>query len=432
MSLTPRYKIALYDPYTIGFGGLYRYVQGILRALDPGQFDVTLFCHPNMPFETTPQMHVRPVLPAIGHPFMGAGKPVAQSFSGSARCKAPLSMRRLLAYVPRPPRIVAGFVRSALRIAPLFRGQEFDLVHTFETDADPATLAARLAGVRRVLYTYQVDSTYRSEAEQRCLGNRLTEIITDRCLTLGLAASERTRQDRLARTRVPPGRIITIPNGIDTSYFKRTMSRTEARAKTGLPDDGRFLIGVVGRLHEHKGHEFLFRAVSLLNRRDAHLVVVGSGGLEQPLRELAHSLNITGQVTFLGQRSDILELLQSFELFALPSLCEALPYALLEAMSVNLACIATDVGGNRELIEEGKSGFIVPAKDPKAFAERLNALLESEELRDQFGLEARSRVVSHFHEADRIWDTIRLYRSALELDEMCSAETFGAKLADAR
>lgn len=409
-----RYKIALYDPYTLGLGGLYRYVQGVIRELDPELFDVTVFCHPSLPFEADGRIQMRPVLPATGHPFMGIGTPTPTSFAGANGGALSSKARGLFGLMPRPVRMVAGFARSAMRISRLFRGQGFDLVHTFETDADPATLGARLAGVPRVVYTYQVDSTYRSEAERRCLGNRVTEFVTDRCLTVGIAASERTRQDRLVRTRMPADRIVTIPNGIDTNRFRRTLQPAQARAMTGLPDDGRRIIGTVGRLHEHKGHEYLIRALAILARRDVHLVIVGSGALESELGKLADAQGVASQVTFLGQRSDVLELLQAFDVMALPSLCEALPYALLEAMSVGIACVATDVGGVAELIDEGKSGFVVPAKDPRLLADRLRILLDSPERRAIMASAARARVASAFHEQDRIKDTVRLYKSILE------------------
>ncbi|MEO2090496.1 MAG: glycosyltransferase family 4 protein, partial [Gemmataceae bacterium] len=267
-----------------------------------------------------------------------------------------------------------------------------------------------------VLYTYQVDSTYREAAERWCVGNRLTEVITYRCLTLGIAASERTRRDRLTRTHVGSDHIVTIPNGIDTTRYARTLSRTEARKQVGLPDDGRTLIGTLGRLHPHKGQEYLIRAVAALDRRDVLAVIVGSGPLEAELKHLADDLGATDRIAFLGQRSDVIDLLQAFDVFALPSVCEALPYALLEAMSVGVPSVATDVGGVVELVEQGVSGLVVPPRDVPALTNAFRRLLDARPAeRDRMAAAARHRVVTQFHEPDLVARTIGLYNSLLPL-----------------
>lgn len=403
-----RPRIAVYDPFTPGEGGLYRYVQGVVSGLDPARYDVIVFCHPNRPFTTAPGVRVVPVLPYSGRPHEavaeGAGTPCGAA--GPVRAG-----RRVRAVAPPAARLVAGYVRSAVRIARLFRRPRFDLVHTFETDADPAALAARIAGVQVVVYTYQVDSTYRPDADRAAVGHRLIETLTDRCLTRGIAASEATRRDRLRRTHPGRGRIVTIPNGIDADRFRRTLAPTDARRKAGLPNAGELLVGTVGRLHEHKGQEYLVRGFGLLapSFPTARLVVVGSGPLEPHLRAVAAEAGVADRVLLLGQRSDVAELLQGFDVFALPSVCEALPYALLEAMAVGLPAVATAVGGVAELIEHGRSGYVARPRDPTGLAARLRPLLESPALRAAVGSAARQRVADRFHEPVLIARTIALY-----------------------
>jgi glycosyltransferase involved in cell wall biosynthesis len=414
--MTPyRPRIGIYDPFVPGLGGLYRYVQGVVSGLDPERFDVTVFCHPNRPYGSPRGIRMIPVHPYEGFPAVS--NEVSAHEAGrlnSADNGHQLSRAELTQLLPKSARVVMGFTRSAVRIARLFRSHRFDLLHTFETDSDPATLAARMARVPRVLYTYQVDSTYREAAERWCVGNRLTEMITDRCLTVGIAASEQTRRDRLTRTHVGSGRIVTIPNGIDTVRYVRTMNRAEARKLTGLPDDGRTLIGTLGRLHPHKGQEYLIQAVAALGRQDVLAVIAGSGLLDDELRQLAARLGVTSQIAFLGQRSDVLELLQAFDLFALPSVCEALPYALLEAMSVGVPSVATDVGGVAELVEQGVSGLVVPPRDVPALTFALRRLLDATVAeRDRMAAAARRRVVTQFHEPDLVRRTVDLYDTVL-------------------
>ena len=406
LKVARRLRVAVYDPFTPGLGGLYRYVQGVLDGLTPDRFDVTLFCHPNRPFRLHPGVEVVPVHPYTGVPADAAGAAGTRGASPPPVDGPGARFPRRL--VPGSALRVAGFVRSAWSVARLFRGRGFDVVHTYETDADPAVLAARFAGVPRVVYTFQVDSSYLPPAVRDNPGRRLTEMATDRCLSLGIAASEATRRDRLRRTHVGPARLVAIPNGIDSTVYVRTLSRAAARAATGLPDDGRLLLGTVGRLHEHKGQEYLLRALAELppGLPPHAAVIVGSGELDAPLKALAAALGVADRVAFLGQRSDILPLLQSFDLFALPSVCEALPYALLEAMSVGLPCVATAVGGVSELIEDGRTGSVVPPRNPTALATALAGLLRSAELRATTGAAARDRVVAHFHEPALIARTV--------------------------
>jgi glycosyltransferase involved in cell wall biosynthesis len=241
-----RPRVAIYDPFTPGLGGLYRYVQGVIDGLTPDRFDVTLFCHPNRPFTVRPGVEVVPVLPYTGRPHAAPSPAPANGPNlATVQTPPPLKPRR---FVPGSALRVAGFLRSAWAVAPLFRGRGFDAIHTFETDADPAVLAARIAGVPRVVYTCQVDSSYLPPEVRNNPGKRLTEVMTDWCLSLGIAASEATRRDRLRRTHVGPATFVTIPNGIDTVAYARTIDATEARRRTDLPDDGRLLVGTVGRL----------------------------------------------------------------------------------------------------------------------------------------------------------------------------------------
>jgi glycosyltransferase involved in cell wall biosynthesis len=411
-----RPRIGIYDPYTPGLGGLYRYVQGVLSGLEPHEFDVTLFCHPNCPFVVPPGTKVIPVLPHTSSPIINTNTVLTSELVTASTTTASQSLlsRSWRNLTPQSLRVVLGFIRSAVKTATLLRPYEFDLVHSFETDADPAILAARLANVRTVLYTYQVDSSYRTPEIQRCPGHRLTEMIADHAMTHGIAASSQTRSDRLKRTHVGPKKIRTILNGIDPDRFVRTLSKSQAREMTGLPNDGRIILGTTGRLHRHKGQEFLLRAVHQLRRPNVLLVIAGSGELQDYLHKLALELKIENQVLLLGQRSDISELLQAFDLFALPSICEALPYSLLEAMSMGVPSIATTVGGVAELIENGVSGYLVPPSNVIELANSLQKLLNhSESELDLMSKAARNRVLCSFHERVNINELIKIYKAAV-------------------
>jgi glycosyltransferase involved in cell wall biosynthesis len=151
------------------------------------------------------------------------------------------------------------------------------------------------------------------------------------------------------------------------------------------------IIVSVGRLEEVKGHSYLIEAFASLDRKDWTLSLIGDGSLRQELVDLSIGLGIQDRVLFHGYKKDFRKELSEASIFALPSLKEGFPNALLEAMAVPLPCIATDfMGQPNEIIKDGKNGLLVPVKDVKKLAAALKRLAESESLRQQLAREAVS------------------------------------------
>jgi glycosyltransferase involved in cell wall biosynthesis len=124
-------------------------------------------------------------------------------------------------------------------------------------------------------------------------------------------------------------------------------------------------------------------------------------------------LGLADRVRFLGQCSDVGLVYDACDVFVLSSLCEACPYALLEAMAHELPVVATRVGGVPEIVVDGETGFLAAPRDAESLAGALAKLIDSPELRRRQGQAARERVVKHFHEADMVRRTIQLYRELL-------------------
>ena len=144
----------------------------------------------------------------------------------------------------------------------------------------------------------------------------------------------------------------------------------------------------------------------------ATLLVVGDGSLSAPLRTFARRLGIDGSVRFLGVRSDVYELLAMSDVFALASLWEGLPVALLEAGACGLPAVASDVGGVREALIDGRTGFLVRPGDDEMLAARLGQLVGDAALRARFGGAARSHISLRFDSArvaprlEALYDTL--------------------------
>ena len=188
----------------------------------------------------------------------------------------------------------------------------------------------------------------------------------------------------------PRGDVLAIPNGIRLHAFGPASS--EARdalvAELGL-EPGSRLIGTVGRLTPVKNQEMLLRAFAGVRQEvsNAALVVVGGGPLHDGHEALARSLGVEKHVRFLGDRGDVRRLLRGFDVFALSSRSEGYSIALLEASAVGLPIVATDVGGNREIVGEGHTGHLVT--DEATLTSRLSGLLNRPDHARSMGANAR-------------------------------------------
>ena len=184
---------------------------------------------------------------------------------------------------------------------------------------------------------------------------------------------------RFAAEGVAPRRgLLSVPNGIRLERFKPAdaAGRQALAAELGWPAGSR-IIGTVGRLQPVKDHAILLRAFAKVRMQvpEAVLAIVGDGPLRGALETQAGQAELSDAVRFLGDRHDVPRLLTGMDVFALSSVSEGYSIALLEACAAGLPIVATDVGGNREIVHDGVNGRLVPAADEAALATALIALL---------------------------------------------------------
>ncbi|HEX4609794.1 MAG TPA: glycosyltransferase family 4 protein, partial [Urbifossiella sp.] len=331
-----RQRLGVYCPGN-GTGGPWRYAHSVIAGLDPAEFEVTVFSDLTE-YEPLPWVKAVP----LGGP---------RDYNGGASMAAPAPAGRppaslLTRLAPLAVRRWAGFGKQTRRLARLLRRHPMDLFHTQNTGCEESPVAARLAGVRRVIGTFHVDSTYDLHNARSGASYRLMEHLSNRCLDMGIAVSTETGRDWIRRTHLPAGRVVTIHNGIDPDRFGRRRPRAEARQRLGLPPDG-LIVGGVGRLDEAKGFDYLIAAAAQLRAELPGLCVAiaGTGPLRERLNADAVRLGVADTVRFLGFQSDVQLALDALDVFAMPSRCEALPYALLEAMATELPAVGAAVGG---------------------------------------------------------------------------------------
>ena len=299
---------------------------------------------------------------------------------------------------------------AVLRLARLVDEYRIDIVHAFLYRANTlARLATRIAQ-RRPL----VISSQRSLVSFGPRGARLAQRFTARLADQMVAVSEAVR-DELEQLEGRPARpIVVIGNGVDIERYA-VGDRDAARRRLGLPLN-RPLVGVVGRLAPEKGVATLLDSVAALRAHDCPvgLVIAGDGPQREALQQRAQALSLNGDAQFLGRCTDLPAVYTALDVFALPSLQEGSPNALLEAMACGRAPIASRVGGIPEIIEHGRSGWLVPPEAPGALAQALARLLTDPDYRLAMGREARRRVVTRFSIDSMVAAHARLYRVLLE------------------
>ena len=218
---------------------------------------------------------------------------------------------------------------------------------------------------------------------------RRSLMLTDAVVSVSAAA----HADLIASRLMREGRAIAVPNGIPIRGFLPVSQDSHARlaAEIGVAPETR-IVGAVGRLHPAKDHRNLLRAFRLVAdaRSDVVLVIVGGGSLREELEAFAAEQGVADRVRFLGDRSDVRELLRGFDLLAVSSRTEGYSVVLVEASAVGLPIVATRVGGNAEIVRDGVSGLVVPPSDPAALAAGMRALLDDAARASRMGEAARA------------------------------------------
>jgi len=250
------------------------------------------------------------------------------------------------------------------------------LVHTqleFANVLGAAAAARRRIPVVSTLHTLE-EPRRRSRARWRM---RLMAWSLRRHAGLVIAVSEDARRHHLLHLGLPPDRVTTIHNGIEISDFRVGPGvRDEVRSELGIPS-GAAVVAVVAVLRPPKGIDGLIRALPALVAAvpRTHLLVVGDGEARRSLERLAADLGMANRVTFTGSRADVPRMLATADVFALPSLTEALPTVVAEAMAAGLPVVASRVGGIPEMVDDS-TGTLVEPGDIAGLTRALAQLLD--------------------------------------------------------
>ena len=225
---------------------------------------------------------------------------------------------------------------------------------------------------------------------------------TERWVNKFTVLSEAMRRSLIERHKIPPENIVKIYNGIEIEEYNPDLKelrnkKLEVRRELGLKNDVP-VIGAIGRLVWQKGFEYLIRAAPEVLKKcpEARFLIVGEGPLKNKLILTGEKLNVADRIIYTGFRNDIKEILASIDVLAMPSLSEGLPMVLLEAMAMAKPIVATRIDGVIEVLENSKTGLLVPAKNSHALAEAIVGILKDKAKASFFGQKAREAAKEKF------------------------------------
>lgn len=192
-------------------------------------------------------------------------------------------------------------------------------------------------------------------------------------------------------------RSTVIYNAVDLHKFDTSNAQKDVRAELGIAED-KIVIGYIVRITGQKDPFTMLRAMKIVAQaaENVVLLMVGDGDLKEQAIQLTQELGIQDRVVFQHFRSDIPDVLKAIDIYCLPSLWEGFPIGILEAMAMNRVVVASPVDGNRELVENEKTGLLVEHGNPEALASKLLLLVKNPEMRHTLAFNAHEYVVSHF------------------------------------
>ena len=300
---------------------------------------------------------------------------------------------------------------QAIRLGLYVRRNRIQIVHTYGFYPNIfAVAAARMAGAPIVV------ASIRDRGDILTPMQRLIQKWVCRLADCVLVNAEAIRDTLIDQGYKAKG-IVVIRNGIALSGIGAAAKRPGLREELHLPPSAP-LVFVFSRLNRMKGLAYFLEAVALLAPRfpEVRFLIVGDGAAREELEAHSSRLGLSELVTFTGFRTDVPDLLRETAVSVLPSLSEGFSNSLLESMAAGVPMVATNVGGNPELIEHSVSGLLVPVRDSVALASAIASLLEDPEMATRIGEAGARRVTQLFSMERSVGEVERLYERLLKAE----------------
>nr|MBI3613025.1 glycosyltransferase [Nitrospirota bacterium] len=345
----------------LGIGGTERQLIELMRRLDPGKFELFLGC------------------------LAGAASGIQDFLPGDVKVKT------LLLDIGSTYSLAA--LAGVSRLIRFIRSESIDVVQCYFPKAKVmGCIAGKLAGAKTV-------SCMRDLGLNISFANMLPLMLANFCTDRFLVNSFGVKDYLISKQRVRQALVDVVMNGVDVEKYRPATpaEKAEQKLKLGI-EPSAVVIGVVANLRLVKGLENLIRVVPSVCqvREKTHFVIVGEGPLEDGLRRQAAALGVTEKITFAKGCMEARPYLQAFDIGVLCSLSEGFSNSILEYMAVGLPVVATCVGGNKEQVNDGVTGLLVPPGDSRALAGALVTLLKEDKLRETMAENARRYCLQQF------------------------------------
>lgn len=289
-------------------------------------------------------------------------------------------------HVPIPRKItdVKGISKSITQVKKMCDENHYNLLHCHSPIGSVvARIAARNArkSGTKVIYTAHGFHFYKGAPKKNWILFYPVEKICSRWTDVLITINK--EDYGFAKKHMNAGRVEYVPGiGVDTKKFQlENFDKIAKRQELGIKEDDFFVLSV-GELNQNKNQEVIVRAIAKMNNPKIHYFIAGKGEKADYLQELAKQLGVNFHL--LGYRTDIVELLNTADVYAFPSFREGLSVALMEAMAAGLPCVVSKIRGNVDLIEEGVGGYLSLPSDIEGFMLAMNELVSSKNNRNQY------------------------------------------------
>jgi glycosyltransferase involved in cell wall biosynthesis len=255
------------------------------------------------------------------------------------------------------------------KLAAILKKEGVDILHCHKHKSVAyGSIAGRLAKVPVILA--HVHGMDRTRNFRRKFINRFVLSPVDKILAVSQAVKNDILQNN---SSIKPEKVINVGNSINYDYFTSSnCDRKAVRNKFNIPQNA-FVFATAGRLAQTKGQEYLITAFTQVRKQlnNAELLIAGTGEMKNELENLVSRLNCNSSVHFLNHVDDMREFYSAADCFVLPSIAEGMPRSLIEAMAWGVFCIASNVGGISEILNDGSCGLLVPPKDANALTDAM-------------------------------------------------------------
>ncbi len=301
---------------------------------------------------------------------------------------------------------------AIFKLRKLIKKENFDIIHTHGSRGGSIGRLASWGLKKYVVYT---EHTRTSDFKLKnplldkihIIGLRFLDYLTDKTI----APSDAVKRWLVNSFVTEPNKVETILNGIDLSKFNINIDEEEKRKQLDV-NNKKFLICTIASLSPHKGIKDLIIAFDKIRKKipNIDLLIVGSGPQKKELEEKARKLKILKNIKFLGTRDDIPEILKIVDLFVLPSYSEPFGLVILEAMASRKPVVGTSVGGIKDIIKDGETGFIVPPGNSQKLADAIIKTIKDPQKAKIMGESGRKRLEKYFTSEIMVIKTANLYK----------------------